>query len=202
MSDIDDRAAAEARHRLANVLQLLTTLTRMRMQRAQDEESRRQLGGALNLTGAVGLIQQRLLKSRAPDLGAFLEEMAAHWRRSCGKRPLAIELDVEAVEVREQSFSALALIAHELVSNAIAHAFPDERGGTVRVALRRHDGERARLIVADDGQGFDAASAETGRLGLWLARNLCAQAQTRLEITTTGGTASLDFAAPPLGDAA
>ena len=41
--------SAELRHRLSNVLQLLTTLGRMRLSRTQDAEARRQVGWLLCL---------------------------------------------------------------------------------------------------------------------------------------------------------
>jgi signal transduction histidine kinase len=53
-------------------------------------------------------------------------------------------------------------IAQEAVTNAVRHARAKEIG----VVLERRDG-RLRLIVEDDGRGFDPAAAErSGRLGL------------------------------------
>jgi two-component sensor histidine kinase len=186
--------AAETRHRVANIFQLLSTLTRMRMARASDPEARRQLDWMLTTLGAMGVLQHRLLSPGGEDFAAFLQDMAPVWRRSCASQLVQIEVDVEPVLVREQLASALALIAHELVANAIDHAFPDGRAGMVRVGLRRLDGGRAQLSVADDGRGYDPQSVSDQGLGFWLMRGLTAQVRGEMTTTHEGGvTARLAF---------
>lgn len=53
---------------------------------------------------------------------------------------------------------ALILIASELVINSLKYAFPGDRSGTIRVSLARI-GDHARLVVEDDGVGFQNMSA-------------------------------------------
>lgn len=75
----------------------------------------------------------------------------------------------------------LGLILNELVVNALKHAFPGDRAGTVRVDLRRRGDEHA-LTVLDDGVGMDPASPPRGtRLGRRMARALAAQLGGELE---------------------
>ena len=134
---------SEVRHRLANLFQLLSTLTRMRIQRAADDETRRQLSWMLEAISALGALQQRLAEPAGADFALYLADMLPQWRRRCAGRPVQIELDAAPVIMREQLASALALIVNELVSNAISHAHPDGRPGTVLIALRRRDAESA-----------------------------------------------------------
>ena len=67
----------------------------------------------------------------------------------------------------------MVLVLTELVQNAIEHAFPDDRGGTVSVAAER-DRSELRVIIRDDGVGIpdDFDAAKTDRLGLQIVNTL------------------------------
>lgn len=186
-SDQDAVSLSEARHRTGNVFQLLATLCRLRAQRSDDPEARRQVTWVLDAISALGLLQNRLLSVGADDFGGFLRDMEPQWRRRAATQGVELEVQAEAVVVSEQSAAALAVIAHELVANALAHAFPDGRGGVVRIGLRRLDPARAELSVSDDGVGYDPATVDPGRLGLWLVNGLCDQVKGSLSTRTDGG---------------
>ena len=195
-----DEIAAHARHRAANLVQLLTTLTRMRMQRTRDAEARRQLAWLVEAMAALGVLQRRLWSADSEDFSQFLAEMDGVWRRRCAGRPIVVVIDAEPVAAPEQLASALALIVNELVTNAIDHAFPDGRPGQIRIRLETLDGARARLTVADDGQGYEPEAVGSETLGLWLVRGLTTQLRGELNTTTNGGvTARLEFPNTLLG---
>jgi len=192
---LSDRQQSEVRHRFANAFQLISALTRMRMQRSQDIEAKRQLSWMLDSTGVLGLVQQRCLGPEPDDLGGLLQDLAPQWRRRCTGRPIQLDLEIEPVAAREHIMSAAALIANELVGNALTHAFPDDRGGRVKVELRRLDEANAVLIVSDDGAGYDPAAQTDTSLGLWLIKGLTQQVRGTMTTTTEGGvTARLEFA--------
>jgi two-component sensor histidine kinase len=179
-----ERTSSETRHKLANVFQLLTTLTRMRMQRSRDEEARRQLSWMLDATSALALLHKRSHVAGSSDFSDILRDAATLWRRRCADRPIEIELDLRPVVVPERQEAALLLIAHELVVNAIAHGFPGEAGGVVRVSFGMADAETVALTVGDSGCGYDLEAVDSARLGLWLIGGLAGQVQGAL--TTTG----------------
>lgn len=186
--------AAEVRHRLANLFQLLSTLTRMRMQRSSDPHTRHALGSVLEAVNVLGVLQQHMSGAEGGDFAAFLKDMVPQWRRGIGARPIQLDIDVNSLVVREQLASALAIIANELVVNAIAHAYPGERSGAVRVELVSLGGGRAALSVSDDGEGYDETVQDRTKLGLWLVRGLADQVRGRLTTTTNGGvTVRLEF---------
>jgi len=185
--DEDSQAAAEARHKLANVFQLLSTLTRMRIQRSDDDEAKRQLSWMLDVVSALALLHNRGPGTDAADFSGFLRDMAPLWRRRCNNRPIEIELDLKPLAVPERHESALALIAHELVLNAINHAFPRGAGGTVRVAFGPGGGGTGVLTVSDTGCGYDPRTVSRGRLGLWLIGGLAGQVQGVLNTACEDG---------------
>jgi two-component sensor histidine kinase len=191
MGRSDDQAAispAEVRHRVANVFQLMATLGRLRVQRAENPETRRQLAWLLDATAALGVLQQRLLRPGGDDFAGFLQDMAPLWARRVENRPVSIKLEAEPVAVSEQVAAALAVIAQELVTNALAHAFPDGRVGVVRIELKRLEAGRAALSVADNGVGYAPSAADDRRrLGLWLIGGLTDQVRGTLTTTVEGG---------------
>ena len=193
---LSERQQADVRHRFANVFQLLSALTRMRVQRAQDAETKRQLSWMLDATGVLAAMQQRLLGPDPHDLAGYLRDLAPQWSRRAAGRPVEVILVAEPLPVREHLISALMLIANELVGNALSHAFPDQRAGVVRVELRPLADGKAELIVSDDGVGLGPMSGGQSRLGLWLIRGLTDQVKGVMTTPTTeaGLTTRLEFA--------
>lgn len=92
----------------------------------------------------------------------------------------------------------LALSLNEMVSNALKHAFPRERQGSIKVELNWGD-ERGELTVTDDGvglpEGFDD-TAVTG-LGLKIMRVFAGQLGGEVVVSSDpGGGASFSLRFP------
>ncbi len=99
-------------------------------------------------------------------------------------------LDMDTSLLTIERAIPMGLIVNELVSNALKYAFPDQRTGTIHIALRMGmDGETFSLSVADDGVGvppdIDLDSPET--LGLRLVGSLVGQLKARLVLDRTHG---------------
>lgn len=196
-SNREEQIASEARHRMANVFQLLSTLSRMRIQRSDDQEARRQLTWMLDAISALALLYSRPAGVAATDFSKVLSDMAPLWKRRCDNRPISIELELSPLAVPERHESALALIAHELVLNAIAHGFPNGGPGKVHVQFGPGEGETGVLAISDDGCGYDPDAVTRSRLGLWLVDGLSSQVQGQLTIACDPGVkARLVFPMP------
>ena len=182
----DDVRAAEMRHRAANTFQLISALARMRGQRTAEPEARRQLNWMADAIGALGALE-RHRREAGVDFQAYLLEMAPVWRRRLTAGAAEVVMAVEPLIVPDQAASTLALIVHELVSNALAHAYPDGQSGQIEVRLSKV-GERYELVVRDHGRGFDPSSpGGRERFGLWFVRSLAAQVRGELKLDTRDG---------------
>lgn len=182
----DDVRAAEMRHRAANTFQLISALARMRGQRTAEPEARRQLVWMADAIGALGALE-RHRRDDGVDFQAYLLEMAPVWRRRQAAGPTEVVVEMEPVIAPDQAASTLALIIHELVANALAHAYPEGEGGPVEVRLARA-GDRYELVVRDHGRGFDPASpGGRERFGLWFVRSLAAQVRGELKLDASDG---------------
>lgn len=98
---------------------------------------------------------------------------------------VAVSVAIDGAEQLDREQEALVYrVAQEAVRNAIAHA----GAATLRVELTTAGGV-ARLLVVDDGRGFDAALRERrvaeGHVGLSLMEELARQSGGTLEITSS-----------------
>jgi two-component sensor histidine kinase len=95
----------------------------------------------------------------------------------------------DAVTVPLKIASPVGLILTELITNAIKHAFPGGRSGTISVTLNK-TANGVALSVEDDGaglpEGFDIAACNS--LGLTLVRALTNQINGGFCIERAGGT--------------
>ena len=100
---------------------------------------------------------------------------------------VAVSVAIDGAEQLDREQEALVYrVAQEAVRNVIAYA----DAGSLSVELTLRDGI-VRLVVSDDGRGFDPAMRERrlaeGHLGLSLVEELARQSGGRLEISSSEG---------------
>lgn len=145
----------EAEHRYRNSLQVMGNLTRRQLRNAQGEEAREVLTYVHEMLEIFGALHRTDHQS---DLASRLERICVSWQRLCGGHiEVTVEADETIVLTPEQSSTA-CLIVQELVLNAIKHAFPEGRHGTIHVRFLRWGINQAILSVSDDGIGMAAAA--------------------------------------------
>jgi len=191
---------AELRHRLANTFQLLQAIIHIRLRRVDDPESQRHLAWLLDVVTALGMLQQRVGVAGPTDFGAYLGEAASYWRRVCESASIRITLDVDPIQVGETEAATLALIAHELISNAIEHAFPGEQAGTILVRFKRGPDGGRELIVKDDGRGLPEVDRDDRGQGLGLVRGLAEHLGGRVKLENADGV-TVRVQVPPNSEA-
>ncbi|QCP87531.1 sensor histidine kinase [Cereibacter sphaeroides] len=121
------------------------------------------------------------------DFGRLIERLSISEALVPPERPITVDRDVEeGIRIGPDSAVPLALVAAELLTNAVKHAFPDGRPGRIRVSLHRVGADAARLEIADDGVGLPAG-ADPKPSGLAIVEALVAQADAVLERRDEGG---------------
>lgn len=168
----------EAQHRMANSVQIVASILKQSAQSAATQEAQHELQAAHHRIMAIIVLHRQFTASgpAAVPLAAYLQQVTA----SLGTSLLApdgnvgIETRCEPRSVDQSTATSLGLVVTELVINAIKHAFPHGRKGTIAVDFRQSGGGWT-LSVADDGIGT-TASAGNG-LGARIVPALAAQLQ-------------------------
>ncbi len=169
----------EVNHRVANSLQLITSLIELQARKVTDPAARQMLRQAAERVEAVTLVHRRLYTSDNVEfvemddyLAGLVEEMQratlAAESTEQGEAP-RIELTADPIRVETDKAVSIGLIVNELVTNALKYAYPREQPGQVRIKLQRgstQGGEILRLVVEDDGVGYPMADSTPRGSGL------------------------------------
>jgi two-component sensor histidine kinase len=180
----------ETNHRVKNGLQLVASMLGLQAASLADAEARRHLVEAQARVAAVARVHERLHRSEqlgTVAFGAYLRELCADLGNGASAAGSAGRVVVEAAaaELPVERALPLALIANELVTNALKHAYPAGEEGLIAVRFETSvGGDGMRLEVADRGVGLptDLREAERGGLGMTLVRALVRQLDGRLHV--------------------
>ena len=185
----------EVHHRVKNNLQMISSLLNLQAARVTDRTAYELLGESRNRIRAMALVHENLYRAgnfaRVP-MSTHIQGLCAHLIRGYGLSEHRVELttDVDEVELDLDRAISVGLIISELVSNALKHAFPDARAGSVRVELKLLEERQYALAVIDDGVGLppDRDDGNAGSLGLQLVNDLTQQLHGRIAVKRGSGT--------------
>ena len=178
-------AFEELDHRVKNSLQIAADALWLQLRSVTDPAARRAIETARKRILFSGQMHH-LRTGGAVDLGELLRGVCGNLV-GAGER-IGLELHLQEGVSRPASSAALvALIAQELVGNAIKYAFPADRTGTISVVLEAGDGTLS-LAIADDGIPLPEAWAAgpPGSSGMRLVREMAQQLGGNLSIDIGG----------------
>ncbi len=196
--DISERKQAETQqrillnelnHRVKNNMQMLQTLLDLGAQRAKSPEAREVLDEASGRITAMAAAQRVLYTM--PDATRFDARDFLNTVCETAKQtfPHEVDIDYEAdnIQLPNDAAMPLALIANELLTNAVKHGWNDRNASTILVRLKKED-EFFLFFVEDEGPGFDLQSVQRRSSGLALVQGLARQLRGTFEVTTISAT--------------
>lgn len=71
-----------------------------------------------------------------------------------GRRPIAVRFECHADQAMDSYPGALSQLIGNLLTNALVHAFPDDRAGNIAIVVNAVEGERTEIVFSDDGIGI------------------------------------------------
>jgi two-component sensor histidine kinase len=185
----------EIHHRVKNNLQVVSSLISMQMRRLPDAAGRRALGECRNRVHAMALIHDKLYQAEnhaSVPFAEYAQRLAMDVLGASEASParVTLELAFEDVPMTVDRAIPCGLILNELITNALKHAFPEGRRGTIGIAFERVEGSRLRLAVWDDGAGLPPGTdlRRSPSLGMHLVFMLAQQLDGAVEVGSEGGT--------------
>jgi two-component sensor histidine kinase len=188
--------ASESHHRIANHLTILSSVIRMQMRAVSK-------GPAMCSRESVSTLLSELL-DKVISIAEFHRTLSGHMNdveinlaeyvhESCAGVVAAMGLSDRAkiitgfdqnCHATPEQAQLMAMIAHEIVLNAIKYAHPTGIRVLIRLGCRRPAGGRLSFEIADDGiglpEGFDTTT--DGGIGFALIRSLVASLGASMSI--------------------
>ena len=178
----------ELYHRTRNNMQLIIALLDFQSVHIQDAHVQAILNETKNRIYAMSLVHQKLYQTEdlsRIQLSLYIHDLAnlllQSYRVEDGK--VDLRFNIEDIYLLIDSAIPCGLILKELISNSLAHAFPGNRGGSIKIDVYRESG-RVVVSVTDNGvglpKGFDPRTQ--GGVGL---QTVFALAEHQLQAETS-----------------
>jgi len=184
----------ELQHRIKNSLATIVGLINMERDRWENADVQAMLHTAADRVRSIASLYSILHASGSTHLvhlDEYLDRIAHTLVYAFNPDPDRVTCDVtaEAIVVGTRQAVPIGLIANELITNALKHAFPMGRRGHISVTLHQ-EGSRAVLSVSDDGvglpEGFDLS--QTNGMGTELLQMLTGQLKGSMSCESFGHT--------------
>ncbi len=160
--------AQEIDHRVKNSLQSITSIVRLQARKSENAETRDVLNDLERRIGSIALLHEELHKASSSEqvrLDSLMSNISGYLQQGVVDS-IHIDSRFERIMVQSKQASAIALLANEFTANSVKHAFPNGQAGRIRFSGTCMAGEALRIVMEDDGIGFDRASVAGNGLGL------------------------------------
>lgn len=173
----------DTHHRVKNNLQSIQSLVRMHDIPA---DAKVDLERRIAAMTAVHEHMYRLDQYTEVDAQQFVPAIVEPLRETFGL-DVVFHYDIDQLFVDRDYATPFALLVNEVTTNALKYAFPAGHAGGIKISLKPLDGQRSRLVISDDGVGFDPNTV-TNRMGSRLIRGMVTQLEGTFAYSHDGGT--------------
>ena len=181
----------EIHHRVKNNLAIISGLFDLEVFESDDEVLKGKLRDSQGRVNSIALTHEILYQQRNFSNIDFDKNVKQLVERimSIYQQEVQVDYDVEPVSLNINQALPCSLMVNEIVTNALKHAFDDDRNGVIKIALKESDGE-VYLQVSDNGKGMeeDVDLESAPSLGLHLIQILKEQLRAELKVSASNGT--------------
>jgi PAS domain S-box-containing protein len=184
----------EVHHRVKNNLQVICSLLQLQSGYSQNPQMRTVFEEVQGRVHAMALIHEMLYQTEnfaRIDFGSYVAELAKIVFRTyeASARQVQLRIHTEPATINLDTAMPACLVLNELMTNALKHAFPNGRAGTVEVTFLAPPGESLVLTVRDNGVGLPSnfSPEQTHSLGLRLIGVLTKQLSAKFDFQSKDG---------------
>ena len=185
----------EIHHRVKNNMQIISSLLRLQSMEIKDQISLEKFKVSQNRIKSMALIHESLYRSEdlaKINFSDYINKLSTHILSTYSQEAALIDLNLELGKIYLDITRAIPCgqILNELLSNAIKHAFPEDKRGEIRIKMSARPKGKYHLIVADNGIGFPNKLdfRKTKTLGLQLVNDLVRQLHGSIVLSRKAGT--------------
>ena len=188
-SGSEDFLLRELQHRVMNSLNLLSSVLDLQRRHVRDSEAGEQLARARDRVLSMGTVYRQLYQSDHAgqvEFAEFLRKVCEESQHAyAGLNKPVIEVQAEPLLISGSKAVALAVLTHELITNALKHAYADGETGPILVSLKKAADGGYELRFTDRGRGLppDFNLGETKSLGLKVITGTARQLGGSVEIS-------------------
>jgi two-component sensor histidine kinase len=157
ITDFSRDLRAEADHRIANSLQIISALIRQRARSGSvvnPEIFLLEIADRISTVGSLHLLLAQSKTERVP-LSSYLGEVCNRLTGALAPDATSLAFDCpEEITLSSRTALPLALITAELVSNSLKYAHPTGLPAKITLSCTREGTRGLKLIYEDDGVGF------------------------------------------------
>jgi two-component sensor histidine kinase len=145
-------------HRIGNSLATVSSVLGIQMRDVSSEEIRAALGAARDRIQTISSAHRRLRLGKDHETvraDEYLPEIIADLKEShIHDRDIRINAHFEQIDLSSRDATTLGIVIGELTMNAIKHAFPHNRAGSIKIDLEHDADGIIALTIGDDGVGM------------------------------------------------
>lgn len=183
----------EIHHRVKNNLQIVSSLLSLQAPSLTDPRAIELFRESQNRIRSMSLVHEHLYQSDSlakVDFREYLTSVTSDLVRMYNVRGVSTVINAEVVHLEIDTAVPVGLIANELLSNALKHAFMGRTEGRIEICLRRRTNGEVELSIADNGIGFpgDFDLQRCDSMGMHLVDGLTKQIDGTLSIEQNNGS--------------
>jgi PAS domain S-box-containing protein len=172
----------EIHHRVKNNLAVISSLFYLESKQTRDDPVIKILQESQGRVRSMALVHEMLYQSgnfAEVDFAAYVGSLASQLldTYNASKENIRLKLDLESVKLPLDLAVPCGLVLNEAMTNALKHAFRAGRNGEISLNLKRTEGNKVVLSVADNGVGVpeNLKIESLSSLGLRLIASLARQ---------------------------